>query len=155
MAKLNPAKLHVRLLEGVTPLEPIYPRKYTLTHSDRTGNLYLTIAREYAWQQTQGLYTRLMRDEILASWEQTGDALELHLNCHVNGGLVVGTARRRNRAMIRDLPLMLESLRYGDSMLVDLHPELDEAPVFVHFHSNTDRYRRVEPYSCFGDYRIK
>ena len=41
---------------------PQTPRKYTLTHSDRTGRLFLTIDKEYNEQQISGLYTRLMRD---------------------------------------------------------------------------------------------
>ena len=61
MKKLNPEKLHVEFRQGVTPTEPIMPRRYTLTHSDVTAELFLTVGPEYAYDKiTQ------MRDEVLA-----------------------------------------------------------------------------------------
>jgi hypothetical protein len=69
MSRLRPDKLHVRCAGGVTPDGPITPRRYTLTHSDATGDLYLTIGPDYDRQQISGWYTRLMRDEVLAEWD--------------------------------------------------------------------------------------
>jgi len=66
MSGLNPKKLHVTYLPGVDPEAPIAPRRYTLTHSDVTGNLYLTIGPDYNLNQISGWYTRFMRDEVLA-----------------------------------------------------------------------------------------
>ena len=66
MKRLNPEKLHVTYLGGTTPEKLTLPRRYTLTHSDRTGELFLSIGREYDTKQTSRLYTRLMRDEVLA-----------------------------------------------------------------------------------------
>ena len=42
MARLNPDKLHVKWLDETTPTTPASPRHYTLTHSDSTGDLFLT-----------------------------------------------------------------------------------------------------------------
>ena len=47
MKKLDPDKLLVEYKPGVTPISPIIPRRYTLTHSDETGELFLTIGSEY------------------------------------------------------------------------------------------------------------
>ena len=33
----------------------------------------------------------------------------------------------------RELPLVLEALRFGDRRLFEAHPELDQAPILVHF----------------------
>ena len=44
MSTFNPAKLHVTYLPGVTEYTPITGRKYTLTHSDDTGDLFLRLA---------------------------------------------------------------------------------------------------------------
>lgn len=68
MGRLNPRKLHVRFAAGGTPQGPLTPRRYTLTHSDSTGDLFLTIAPEVDRKQIAGWYTRLMRDEVLAQW---------------------------------------------------------------------------------------
>jgi hypothetical protein len=40
MSKLNPEKLSVEFRQGVTPTEPIILRRYTLTHSDITAELF-------------------------------------------------------------------------------------------------------------------
>ena len=66
--RLRPEKLHVRFLPGAAPEGPVTSRCYTLTHSDTTGDLFLTIGPKHDREQISGLYTRLMRDEILAEW---------------------------------------------------------------------------------------
>lgn len=40
MSKLNPEKLSVEFRDGVTGTEPILGRRYTLTHSDITAELF-------------------------------------------------------------------------------------------------------------------
>jgi hypothetical protein len=135
-------------------VNPILPRRYTLTHSDRTGHFYLTVAPEYEVQQFNGLYTRLMRDEVLAEWVKTDEEYELHVYVHVSGGFVVGSPKRRNKALKRELPLALESIRYGDQYLVREHPKLGASPVFVHFQSKKETYHRVEPYGTLDDYKV-
>lgn len=41
--RLRPKKLHVKHVVRIGPIDPISPRRYTLTHSDITGELFLTI----------------------------------------------------------------------------------------------------------------
>jgi len=83
VSRLNPDKLHVRFEAGAAPEGPLIPRCYTLTHSDSTGELFLTIAPEVDQKQVSGWYTRLMRDEVLAEWQQGEDGPALHVFCHV------------------------------------------------------------------------
>jgi hypothetical protein len=92
MARLDPNKLHTRFAKGVTPVRLSFPRCYTLTHSDATGDLFLTVAPDFERRQISGWYTRLMRDEVLAEWKQENDGALLRVHCHVSGGLVVGSA---------------------------------------------------------------
>ena len=75
MKRLNPDKLHVTYLAGVTPDDLIVPRRYMLTHSDITGELFLSIGSDYDKKQISGLYTRLMRDEVLIELSQDVDNL--------------------------------------------------------------------------------
>jgi hypothetical protein len=56
MERLNPEKLHVEFRPGVTEAEPIIPRRYTLTHSDITADLFLTIAPEYAYDKINKIF---------------------------------------------------------------------------------------------------
>lgn len=154
MSRLRPEKLHVTLSEGSAAEGPITPRRYTLTHSDLTGDLFLTIGPDYDQEALTGFYTRLMRDEVMAEWIQEEDGPALHLHCHVSGGLVLGPAAFRDAIFRRELPLVLEALRYGDAALYEAHPDLDRAPVWVHFHATRRRYDRVERWGEPADYRL-
>jgi hypothetical protein len=125
-----------------------------LTHSDQTGDLYLTVGAEYDQAQISGWYTRLMRDEVLAEWQQDEQGPSLHVHCHVSGGLVLGGARWRDAIFRRELQLVLEAFRFGDRMLFEAHPELDRAPVWVHFHAWQRRYNRAQLWGTPADYRL-
>lgn len=154
MSRLKTDKLHVRFLAGTIPEGPITPRRYTLTHSDRTGDLFLTIGPDYDLDQISGWYTRVMRDEVLAEWGDRNGAAALMVHCHVSGGLAIGPARWRYAVFRRELPLVLEALRFGDRALFEALPELDRAPIRVHFHASQRRYNRVETWGTPADYRI-
>ena len=152
MSRLNPAKLHLKLQTGTQSTGPVLPRCYTLTHSDATGDLYLTVGAEHDRQQISGWYTRLMRDEVLAEWDEQGGQPSLHVHCHVSGGFVLGSADWRDAILRQELPLVLEALRFGDRALFEAHPELDQAPVWVHFASTAPQYDRIERWGTTGDY---
>jgi len=149
--KLDPDKLHVTFVPGTCPQGPAVPRACTLTHSDSTGDLFLTIAPTVDLRQISGWYTRLLRDEVLAEW-QMEEEHRLEVHCHVSGGLVVGSARWRYEIFCRHLGMVLEAFRYGDRALLLSNPALDEADVWVRFHSTRRRYDILENWGRFGDY---
>ena len=153
MTRLNPKKLHVQFAVGVTPKGPLTPRRYTLTHSDSTGELFLTIAPEVDHKQISGWYTRLMRDEVLAEWQDSEDGPALHLFCHVSGGLAFGGAGMRYGIFQRELSMVLEAFRFGDRGLFETQPELDQAPIWIHFQSTNRRYHKTERWGTPADYR--
>jgi hypothetical protein len=154
MSRLNPSKLHVRFAEGVTPEGPLTPRRYTLTHSDSTGDLFLTVAPEVDRKQISGWYTRLMRDEVVAEWQAAEGGPALHVFCHVSGGLVFGSAAMRYEIFRRELALVFEAFRYGDGGLFEVRPELDRAPIWVHFQSGNRDYLKTEGWGTPADYRV-
>jgi hypothetical protein len=95
-----------------------------------------------------------MRDEVLAEWDETEEGPILRVYCHVSGGLVLGTAGWRYAIFRHELPLVLEAFRYGDRQLFEAQPELDAAPIMVHFRSSRRRYRRAERWGTLADYRL-
>ena len=152
MQDLQPEKLHVTFEGPAGRQNGALPRRYTLTHSDRTGDLFLSVGADYNRKQVSGLYTRLMRDEVLA--ELTGNAGEcaLHVYCHVSGGLVVGSARWRNGILHHHMRQVIEALRYGDRNFYLMKPECKQANVWVHFHSGNPRYNQVEDWGNLALY---
>ncbi len=155
MSRLNPARLHVRFLVGADQRGPLLPRRYTLTHSDLTGDLFLTIGLDYDRDAISGLYTRLMRDEVLAEWQRSETGLSLQLYCHLSGGLALGPAGWRYRIFHRELPLVLEAMRYGDAEFYDIHPELDELPIWVSYRAIQRRFQKSEHWGTPADFRGK
>ena len=153
MERLNPEKLHVTYLTGTTPENLILPRLYTLTHSDRTGELFLTIGNQYDKNQISKLYTRLMRDEVLAELADDGDRPVFKVYCHISGGLIIGTAKWRYNIFHSELPLVLEAIRCGDRTLFEQNPQLDNTPIFIRFQSTDNRFNRVENWGIMADYR--
>jgi hypothetical protein len=153
MKRLNPDKLHVTYLAGAIPDELIVPRRYTLTHSDITGKLFLSIGGSFNKQQISGLYTKLMRDEVLAELACEENNLVFRVYCHISGGFILGTARFRYNIFKSELPLVLEAIRYGDRVLFARNPELDNAPVLVNFKSTKSPFNKVENWGTMLEYR--
>jgi hypothetical protein len=153
MSRLDPEKLHVTYLAGVTSTGPVVGRHYTLTHSDSTGDLYLTIGPNYNRRQISGWYTRLMRDEVLAEWKSDDGELTLYVYCHVSGGLVFGRAGWRFKIFHREMPLVLEAIRYGDKELFSDNPELDRASIRVVFRASRPEYNASEDWGTLEDYK--
>ena len=154
MAHLNPEKLHVDLIDDVNAHTFSLPRAYTLTHSDSTGDLFLTIGKSYNLPQISGLYTRFMRDEVLAAWLKVNSAYELHLYCHVSGGFLLGPARWRLNIFRSHLRLVLEAFRYGDQEAYNQITGLDMASAVIHFNSHIKKYDLIENWGTMGEYEI-
>jgi hypothetical protein len=154
MSRLRSEKLTVIYAGDVTKTDPIAPRRYTLTHSDATGKLTLTISSEYDLKQISGWYTRLMRDEVLAEWIKRDSLYSLDVYCHVSGGLIFGGSSMRESIFLNEMPLVLEALRFGDRLLFDRHVELDDAVIRIHLQKSSRDYRVVEMGSP-RDYTLK
>jgi hypothetical protein len=115
--------------------------------------LYLTIGPEYDRKQISGWYTRLLRDEVLAEWAELKSTPELHVYCQVGRGL--GTAGFRESIFRRELPLVLEAFRYGDSKLFVENPHLDASSIWIHFQMKKEEQDLIESWGKMSDYAIE
>ncbi|CAD6218413.1 unnamed protein product [Miscanthus lutarioriparius] len=131
---------------------PLLPRTYTLTHSDVTASLTLAVSHTINRAQLQGWYNRLQRDEVVAEWKKVRGRMSLHVHCHISGGhfLLDLIAGLRSYIFRKELPVVLKAFVHGDGDLFSRHPELEDATVWVYFHSNLPRFNRVE---CWGPLR--
>lgn len=117
MRKFNPDRLAVEYRNGVTATEPIIPRKHTLTHSDFTGELFLTIGTQVAWDKVNSD----LRDEVIGEWKMCGNFLYYNVYLYIdNKEHDLNAAISRNEIFRRELPLALTAIRYGDRFLFDL-----------------------------------
>lgn len=150
MSRLNTDKLTVEFREGVTSTEPIVHRRYTLTHSDITAELFLTIGLEYAYDKIN-----FMRDEVYGEWTYSENSYIYYAYVLIDGEFSPEVAAIRNYIFRRELPLALEAIRYGDNGLFVAHPWLDDSPIYIHFMSSIPEYNKVEYWGTFSDYRIE
>ena len=153
LSRLNPAKLHVKFVD-IEEEEFNLPRKYTLTHSDRTGDMFLTIARNFDEQQISHWYIRFMRDEVLGEWKSKNKIKELHLFFHISGGLIFGWARLRDKIIRSHLKLVFQSIRYGEKKLIQKNSYLGTSPIFAHFVSKRKKFNSIEKFGQLEDYII-
>lgn len=151
LSKFIPEKLSVEYMGGVTPTGPIIPRCYTLTHSDLTGDLFLTIGIHYAWGKINP-----MRDEVLAEWKSNGSLLYYYVYLYVDQGEYnENESKKRNEIFRRELPLALTAIRYGDRFLFDAYPHLDQASIIINFMSVYPQFARQENWGTFHGFSIK
>lgn len=147
MKRLNPDKLNVEFRHGVTMTEPVIGRKYTLTHSDITAELFLTVGLQFAYDKFNS-----MRDEVLAKWKYYYGNPFLYAYVYVDGQFGPAVSAVRNAIFRRELPLALEAVRWGDRTFFIAHPELDNAPIWIHFDSTNPEYNRFEYWGTPNDY---
>ena len=149
LSNFIPEKLSVEYMNGVTATEPVIPRRYTLTHSDLTGDLFLTIGMNYAWEKINAT-----RDEVLGEWINYGNYLYYFAYVYIDQGeYTFNEAAIRNEIFRRELPLALTAIRYGDRAFFDAHPTLDLAPIIINFISTYPAFAKQENWGTFQAYK--
>ncbi|WP_339175042.1 staygreen family protein [Solibacillus sp. FSL R5-0691] len=149
MSNFNPERLSVEYRDGVTATEPIISRHHTLTHSDDTGDLFLTIGTQFAWDKVNPE----LRDEVLGEWKTNGHYWYYNAYVIVNTqNQDFDTAIRRYEVFRRELPLALTAIRYGDRLLFDRYPTLDNGLIIMNFMSTYPQLYKQEMYGTFSSY---
>jgi hypothetical protein len=141
MSTFNPQKLSVKYIPPATNAQPIEGRKYTLTHSDITGDLFLSIGYEY----DIAAIDQKMRDEVIAEWKRDNQGL-LHLagRVHVDGKDFSKSASKvRFRIFKKEMDLALKGIIYGDRSFFAAYPALIDAPIYIYFDSSYPEYNQV------------
>lgn len=147
MSTFDPKKLSVSFICGTSSKEPIAPRKYTLTHSDATGELFLTIAPIYDYEKITDT-----RDEVLGEWILVDGKYIFNVYLHVDGDYSFSSSSIRNSIFREELPLAIKALRYGDRMFFNKYDELNYSPIVVHFNSIYPNFNKVEIWGNFSTY---
>lgn len=149
MQVFNPEKLYVEFRPGVTKTEPIIGRKYTLTHSDVSAELFLTVGLEFAYDKITSI-----RDELLVEWLVSDRGLIFYVYVYV-GDYSPQALAMRDAIFRRELPLALEAIIYGDSEFFNAHPQLGDAPICIYFASSNPNFNRYEYWGTIKDYKRK
>ena len=141
-------KLETTFIPPATNATPINDRKYTLTHSDTTGILFLDIGIVY----NLGAINQELRDEVLGKLK----LIEYKLNCLYLyvfvGNYDFNTCLRRYNIFKSHLPMSIAAIIYGDSYLFDTHIDLKNTPIYVKFDSIYSQFNNYEFYGYIKDF---
>ncbi|MBS4172980.1 staygreen family protein [Bacillus sp. FJAT-49736] len=140
MTNFNKDKLHTTFMPSTTECTPVKHRKYTLTHSDTTGQLFLSIGNQY----NLPAINFKTRDEVLAEWIQHKEELHLWGKVYVSRGeFDVQTSKKRFLIFQRELTLALTAIFYGDRKLFNCYPRLLDSPIYIQFDSIYPKYNQM------------
>uniref|UniRef100_A0A7N1A868 Staygreen protein domain-containing protein n=1 Tax=Kalanchoe fedtschenkoi TaxID=63787 RepID=A0A7N1A868_KALFE len=150
-ARFEASKLNVIRLDddAKRSCSSVFPRAYILSHCDFTANLTLSISNVITLDQLGGWYRK---DDVVAEWKMVNGVMCLHVHCFVSGpDLLSGLAAEfRYHVFSKELPLVLKAVLHAERALFQQNPGLGDAVVWVHFHSDSDTYNRLE---CWGPLR--
>jgi hypothetical protein len=111
MNMFNPSKLTTKYAAPATQFRPVEGRKYTLTHSDASGQLFLTIGVHYDYLAINPQ----SRDEVLAEWVPQKGEFALIGRVYISGGEYDEKyAMVRYMIFQKELNLALKAIVYGD-----------------------------------------
>ncbi|SHG61945.1 staygreen family protein [Ornithinibacillus halophilus] len=150
MSEFDPQRLTVNLLSPAANIQPVIGRKYTLTHSDDTGELFLDIGYAYNLQAIN----QQMRDEVLGEWMYDRQSnVVLVGNAYVdNGEYGEEEAKMRFEIFQKEMPTAIKGMIYGDRVFFSTYPHFLNAPIYINYHSTYPQFKRVFFYGTPGHY---
>ena len=151
MSDFNKEKLNVVFATDIDKSGPIIPRRYTLTHSDETGELFLSIGKYYDYSKVNE-----SRDEVLGCWNCDENNL-YYLRFEVLLDACGGEEKLaiRNKIFRDELPMAIKAIIYGDREFLLGCGELYESKVIIKFKSSNKNYSAVEQWGYVKDYKVK
>ncbi|WP_226674697.1 staygreen family protein [Rossellomorea aquimaris] len=152
MSEFKPEKLTVQYVPPASVFYPIDNRKYTLTHSDLTGELFLSIGCQYDVEKIN----MAMRDEVLGEWKRNLGQYTLTGTVYVSGG-EFDQQLSNVRFMIfkKELPLALAAMVNGDKGFYTYYPWLLDAPIIICFESVFPEYQQTLYFGTPRQYLLK
>lgn len=147
MFEFKPEKLFVTFKNGVQEIGPIIVRTYTMTHSDETEDLFVTVGLVYDYDKITNV-----RDEVLAEWVKENGKYKVNVYVHLDGENNDEETKIRDKIFRNELPLALTAIRYADRKIFTENKELDNAPITVYFNSRLKEYNKIEDWGIFKDY---
>ncbi|WP_349407915.1 staygreen family protein [Pseudalkalibacillus sp. SCS-8] len=150
MSTFDPQKLSTTFLPPVNPFWPRVGRKYTLTHSDITGELFLTVGCVYDYESID----QKMRDEVLAEWLRDRQGrYYLSGEVYVDGGeFSKEVAEMRFKIFQREMGTALKGMLYGDKSFLSNYPYLLDAPISITFKTTFPSFSRTLSFGTLRDY---
>lgn len=141
-------KLKISIIEPITPTSPILGRKYTLTHSDLTGDMFLTIGPTYDYKAIN----KELRDELIGKWILDDNKnYNLIFYAYIND-LDFKNAKKKSDSFKYHLQMAIKAVIFGDKDLFLYNKHLINAPIYVNFVSVFLELTYIQSYGHVNDY---
>ncbi|KGP70779.1 staygreen family protein [Pontibacillus yanchengensis] len=144
----SPTRSYVQYRPDIQHFTPFWQRKYVLTHSDQTGDLFLTVSKTYAMDQVNE-----MRDEVLGKWIVNQNRIEFRGEVFVgNEDIARSIQNIRYNIFNKEMPTALQGIFYGERWLLEMQPFLTQSPIYILFKSNHPEFRGYQSFGYVKDY---
>lgn len=140
----DPNKLSTNIIPPANFIHPIQGRKYTLTHSDDTGELFLDIGTTYNYQAIDWK----LRDEVLVELrvDQFNRVCFVGV-AHVDQGqFPKEQAQFRYNIFRKEMNTALKGIFYGDQPFFSNYPQLLDAPIYIMYESIFPEFHHIVYY---------
>lgn len=148
MSEFDLGKINIKYKDNIGITAPVLDRKYTITHSDSTGELFITVGLSFDYQKVNPI-----RDEVLLEWIIVHNSPVLYGQVLVDGEGISGNSKLRNDIFLKELPKVLQNIRQKENRLFELYPELGEAFVWIEFKSELPEYHNIYNFGKINDYQ--
>ena len=109
MSEPSPYMIFAQYRNKIEPYQPVPGRKYTITHSDITGHIYVFISDDYAEDSITD-----MREEVRLEWQKTRHGYVLTGSVRVDLNGYEQASKNRSERFYVEMPKTLQALRYAD-----------------------------------------
>lgn len=140
-------QIFVEYRDYVTATSPIQNRTYTMTHSDETGNLFVTVGLKYAEDKTNEL-----QDQVYLKWTQLDGKNLLYGEVLIDDKNITGNAQKRDEIFKREMPLALYAIYVAEQPFFEAHTNLTDTPILINFKSQDPTYNKLYSYGSIGNY---
>jgi L-rhamnose mutarotase len=152
LSELEPEKLAVSFIPPASIFNPMDGRKYTLTHSDTTEELFLSVGCVYDFSKVNAM----MRDEVLAEWVRVMGQYTLSGTVYVSSGeFDKNLSKVRFMIFQKELPLAITAIVNGDNDFFTYFPWLLDAPIYMSFDSIYPDFNQVKYYGTPRQYLLR
>ena len=144
-------RLATIILPPATSFQPADGRKYTMTHDDNTGELFVSIGCRF----DDGRIGEL-RDEVLAEWVPCNGQYMLSGQVLVSdGGFDEQTAEKRYRIFRREMDKALTAIVMADMPFYGMFPWFLDFPICIQYRSVYPQYNKFIQYDTPRTYLNK
>lgn len=140
MKTFHSDQLSVAFLPPATPFFPVEGRKYTVTHDDENGEIYLSIG--YIYDRVK--INSKLRDEVIAEWIPRLGEYTLWGQVYVSGGeFDEKYSQVRFLVFQREIETALRAMVKGDQTFYSYFPWLLDAPIYIQFESVYPQFQKI------------